>query len=215
MKYNYLVVGSTGLVGSNLIKCLSNLEIKTIALTRRKISNLPVNVDELLIDFNQSLENISFPQIEHVCICLGTTIKIAGSKEEFKKVDVDYCVKIAEKVKKNGTNQISLVSSVGADENSKNFYLKMKGLLIKKIIDMGFETINIYQPGLLIGKREENRFFEGIMQKMAFLIDPLFIGKMNKYRSISADSIALHMTKSKIKGINYFHYGDIMNDLKN
>ena len=59
MKYNYLVVGSTGLVGSNLIKFLSNLGLKTIALTRRKISNLPANVDELLIDFNHSLENIS------------------------------------------------------------------------------------------------------------------------------------------------------------
>ena len=90
MKYNYLVVGSTGLVGSNLIKCLNNLGLKTIALTRRKISNLPINVDEFLIDFNHPLENISFPQIDHVCICLGTTIKIAGSKEEFKKVDVDY-----------------------------------------------------------------------------------------------------------------------------
>ncbi len=52
MKYNYLVVGSTGLVGSNLIKFLSNVELKTIALTRRKISNLPANFDELLIDFN-------------------------------------------------------------------------------------------------------------------------------------------------------------------
>ena len=62
MKYNYLVVGSTGLVGSSLIKCLSNVGLKTIALTRRKISNLPANVDELLIDFNHSLENISLPQ---------------------------------------------------------------------------------------------------------------------------------------------------------
>lgn len=213
MKYNYLVVGSTGLVGSNLIKFLSNLGLKTIALTRRKISNLPANVDELLIDFNHSLENISLPQIEHVCICLGTTIKIAGSKEEFKKVDVDYCVKIAEKVKKNGTTQISLVSSVGADENSKNFYLKMKGILIKKIIGMGFETINIYQPGLLIGKREKKRFLENIGQRLAFLIDPLLVGKMSKYRSIKAESIALHMTNSKTKGINYFHYKEIMDGL--
>ncbi len=211
---NHLILGATGLIGRKLVNQLS-LSKKTIALTRRKINDLPSNVCELLIDFDSSLEDISFPHCEHLYICLGTTIKKAGTKDEFKKVDFNYCASIAEKVLEKGTKQISLVSSVGANANSNNFYLKIKGMLIKKIVSMKFETINIYQPGLLIGKREENRFFEGIMQKMAFLIDPLFIGKMNKYRSISADSIALHMTKSKIKGINYFHYGDIMNDLKN
>ncbi len=211
---NHLILGATGLIGRKLVNQLS-LSKKTIALTRRKINDLPSNVSELLIDFDSSLEDISFPYCEHLYICLGTTIKKAGSKDEFKKVDFNYCASIAEKVLEKGAKQISLVSSVGANANSNNFYLKIKGMLIKKIVSMKFETINIYQPGLLIGKREENRFFEGIMQKMALLIDPLFIGEMNKYRSISADSIALHMTKSKIKGINYFHYGDIMNDLKN
>ena len=196
-----------------MIKCLSNEGIKTVALTRSKINNLSNNVDQLLVDFNSPLESISFPQCKHVFICMGTTIKIAGSRKEFKKVDLDYCLAIAEKALNKGASQISLVSSVGADENSNNFYLKIKGMLIKKVVSMSFETINIYQPSLLIGKREKMRFFENIGQQVAFLIDPLLVGKLSKYRSIRAETIALHMTKPKMKGINYFHYKEIMDGL--
>ena len=88
------------------------------------ISNLPYNISELIIDFDLSLKKNSFPICEHLYICMGTTIKTAGSKEGFKKVDLDYCVDIAQRAKKNGVTQISIVSSIGANDASKNFYLK-------------------------------------------------------------------------------------------
>tara|TARA_B100001093_G_C26806521_1_gene1005731 strand:+ start:309 stop:953 length:645 start_codon:yes stop_codon:yes gene_type:complete len=212
MSGKHLVLGSTGLVGSRLIYHLSKNNLETIALTRRKIENLPYNISELIIDFDLSLKKNSFPMCEHLYICMGTTIKTAGSKEGFKKVDLDYCVDIAQRAKKNGVTQISIVSSIGANDASKNFYLKIKGMLIKKILIMGFHTVNIYLPGLLIGKRNEKRFLESIGQKISPIINLLLVGKMKKYRSIKADFIAAHMIKSKMKGVNYFYYEDFINE---
>ena len=212
MKDKYLVLGSTGLVGNRLIQHLSRNNLEAIALTRRKIKNLPNNINELIIDFNSSLKEVSFPECDHLCVCMGTTIKNAGSREGFKKVDLDYCVNIAIRAQKSGVSQISIISSIGANDQSRNFYLRIKGMLIKKILTMGFDTVNIYLPGLLIGKRNEKRFLESIGQKIAPIIDPLLVGKMKKYRSIKADSIAAHMIRSKTKGVNYFYYEDIMNE---
>ncbi len=211
MKYDHLVIGSTGLVGKKLIKLLSLQKKNVIAVSRRQIKDLPENVSELIINFD-NLDNFEFPKCNHIYNCLGTTIKEAKSKENFKKVDFDYSISIAKKALETGATEISIVSSVGAHDMSKNFYLKVKGMLIKKILSMGFETVNVYCPGLLIGKRNDNRFLESIFQKISFLIDPLLIGKLKKYRSIKAGTIAAHMTKSKMKGINYFYYEDIISE---
>lgn len=211
LKYDHLVIGSTGLVGKRLLKLLSLQRKNVIAVSRRKIKNLPENVSELIVNFD-SLDKTEFPKCDHIHNCLGTTMKAAKSKENFKKVDFDYSVIAAKKALESGATEISIVSSVGADHNSNNFYLKTKGLLINKILTMGFDKVNVYQPGLLIGKRDEKRILESIGHKIAFLIDPLLIGKMKKYRSIKVDSIVAHMIKPKLKGINYFHYEDIINE---
>ena len=159
MKDKYLVLGSTGLVGNRLIQHLSRNNLEAIALTRRKIKNLPNNINELIIDFNSSLKEVSLPECDHLCVCMGTTIKNAGSREGFKKVDLDYCVNIAIRAQKSGVSQISIISSIGANDQSRNFYLRVKGMLIKKILTMGFDTVNIYLPGLLIGKRKRKKIF--------------------------------------------------------
>ena len=120
-----LVIGSTGLIGKKLIFELAKKDSKVIAIARRSISNLPENVSLLDINFDDFLENGSLPSCDHIYICLGTTIKKAGSQSEFKKVDFDYCVSFAKKAREAGATKISLVSSVGANPYAKNFYLKM------------------------------------------------------------------------------------------
>lgn len=213
-KPSNIVFGSTGLIGRKLVEKLSeNENINTTAIVRKSVHYFPKNIKVVKVKYSDLLSSKEILSCDHVFICLGTTIKLAGGKKEFKKIDLDYCTSIAELALTGGAKQVSLVSSVGADENSNNFYLKIKGKLIKNIIQMKYETINIYQPGLLIGKRKEKRFLESIGQNISFLIDPLLMGKMSKYRSIKADYIALHMTKPKKKGINYFHYRDIIDGL--
>ena len=161
MTHTSLVIGSTGLIGKKLLIELSAKEGNIIAVSRRPIKNLPSNIKNLEIDFDDFLENESLPFCDHIYICLGTTIKKAGSQKEFRKIDLDYCVAFAKKARESGATDISLVTSIGANSSAKSFYLKVKGKVEEEIKNIDFHSINIYRPSLLLGHREESRFLEG------------------------------------------------------
>lgn len=207
-----IVAGSTGLIGRNVIEALSNTNQSVVALTRRSISNLPHNITELIIDFDAFEKHGSLPPCSNVFICLGTTIKTAGSKENFRKVDIDYCLSIAKKAKKSGAETLSLISSIGANSSSKNFYLKTKGQLEEAIQDLGFSTVNIFRPSFLVGERSEKRMAEKVTIKLAKIMDLFLIGSARKYRSVKAELLAKTMV-SKIDskpGVNYFYFDDFL-----
>lgn len=207
-----IIVGSTGLVGGNVIKVLSNKKQRAIALTRRSIPNLPPNITEMIIDFDAFEKNGSLPSCINVFICLGTTIKTAGSKENFRKVDIDYCLSIARKAKESGAETLSLISSIGANSSSKNFYLKTKGELEESIQRIGFSTVNIFRPSFLVGERSEKRLAEKIAINLAKIMDLFLIGTASKYRSVKAESLAKTMVlKADNKsGVNYFYFDDFL-----
>lgn len=207
-----IIVGSTGLVGGNVIKVLSNKKQRAVALTRRSIPNLPPNITEMIIDFDAFEKNGSLPSCNNVFICLGTTIKTAGSKENFRKVDIDYCLSIARKAKESGAETLSLISSIGANSSSKNFYLKTKGELEESIQRLGFSTVNIFRPSFLVGERSEKRLAEKIAINLAKIMDLFLIGTASKYRSVKAESLAKTMVlKADNKsGVNYFYFDDFL-----
>lgn len=207
-----IIVGSTGLVGGNVIKVLSNKKQRAVALTRRSIPNLPPNITEMIIDFDAFEKNGSLPSCINVFICLGTTIKTAGSKENFRKVDIDYCLSIARKAKESGAETLSLISSIGANSSSKNFYLKTKGELEESIQRIGFSTVNIFRPSFLVGERSEKRLAEKIAINLAKIMDLFLIGTASKYRSVKAESLAKTMVlKADNKsGVNYFYFDDFL-----
>jgi len=207
-----IIVGSTGLVGGNVIKVLSNKKQRAIALTRRSIPNLPPNITEMIIDFDAFEKNGSLPSCNNVFICLGTTIKTAGSKENFRKVDIDYCLSIARKAKESGAETLSLISSIGANSSSKNFYLRTKGELEESIQRLGFSTVNIFRPSFLVGERSEKRLAEKIAINLAKIMDLFLIGTASKYRSVKAESLAKTMVlKADNKsGVNYFYFDDFL-----
>ena len=207
-----IIVGSTGLVGGNVIKVLSNKKQRAIALTRRSIPNLPPNITEMIIDFDAFEKNGSLPSCINVFICLGTTIKTAGSKENFRKVDIDYCLSIARKAKESGAETLSLISSIGANSSSKNFYLRTKGELEESIQRIGFSTVNIFRPSFLVGERSEKRLAEKIAINLAKIMDLFLIGTASKYRSVKAESLAKTMVlKADNKsGVNYFYFDDFL-----
>ena len=207
-----IIAGSTGLIGGNVIKVLSNKKQSAIALTRRSIPNLPPNITEMIIDFDAFEKNGSLPSCNNVFICLGTTIKTAGSKENFRKVDIDYCLSIARKAKESGAETLSLISSIGANSSSKNFYLRTKGELEESIQSLGFSTVNIFRPSFLVGDRSEKRLAEKIAIKLAKIMDLFLIGTASKYRSVKAESLARTMVlrvDSK-PGVNYFYFDDFL-----
>ena len=207
-----IIVGSTGLVGGNVIKVLSNKKQRAVALTRRSIPNLPPNITEMIIDFDAFEKNGSLPSCNNVFICLATTIKTAGSKENFRKVDIDYCLSIARKAKESGAETLSLISSIGANSSSKNFYLKTKGELEESIQRIGFSTVNIFRPSFLVGERSEKRLAEKIAINLAKIMDLFLIGTASKYRSVKAESLAKTMVlKADDKpGVNYFYFDDFL-----
>ena len=208
-----LVIGSTGLIGKKLLFELAKKDSEVIAIARRSINNLPENVSLLDINFDDFLENGSLPSCDHIYICLGTTIKKAGSQSEFKKVDFDYCVSFAKKAREAGATKISLVSSVGANPFAKNFYLKTKGEVEEEIKKIDFQYINIFRPSLLLGRREENRFLEKIGQNLSSFINLFLIGSLRKYKSIKSSNVAYCMANyEQSGGVRYCYFDDFNNN---
>ena len=206
-----IVLGSTGLIGKHLLTYLGEKDLSVIAITRRSIKDIPKNASPMIIDFDKFLDKGHLPDCEHIYICLGTTIKKAGSQESFKKVDLDYCLGFAKKARESGATTISLVTSVGANADSKNFYLKTKGKLENEIKALGFDSVNIFQPGLLLGNRDEIRPLEFLGQYGSFLLNMFLFGSLKKYRSIEASKVAHAMANSSNNnGINYFSYEDFV-----
>ena len=209
MTENALVIGSTGLVGSLLVKELIAKNISTIAVTRRPIKNNSYSNSLLEVDFNSAIDNKKIPPCDHIYICLGSTIKKAGSQQAFRKVDFEYSLEFAKIARNIGAKKISLVSSVGANCNSKNFYLRVKGELEEAINNLDYDQINIYRPSLLIGTRDETRFLEKMGQNFSFFINLLLWGSLKKYRSINASRLAACIANAKDKiGTNYYYYED-------
>ena len=209
-----LIAGSTGLVGSNILSQLSDSNQNVIALARGPITKLPLKAKELIIDFDSLLSIDSLPKCDHLFICLGTTIKIAKSKENFKKVDLSYSLAVAQKAFESGAKKLTLISSVGANSNSKNFYLRVKGELEDAILELGFDSVNIFRPSFLIGTGGRHRAFsEKIFMRLAKVIDIFCIGSARKYRSINAEILAKKMvsTLNADPGNHYYYFDDFIN----
>ena len=210
-----IVSGSTGLVGKSLINILSkNNEV--IALTRREYK-FPENVKQLLVDYDNEF---IIPKADHLFICLGYPLKLlelikmdASVKQDFYKVDFELVYKIAKKAKKIGIENLSVVSAVGANHQSANYYLKIKGEMERNLINLDFKNLNIYQPSHLLGEREKPidlsvKIFEGITK----VTGNLLFGPLAKFKNVKADDIANLMAKNSerlLEGINYFSRRDI------
>ena len=213
-----LLAGSTGFLGNNILKELGFNKSPTIALGRRAVPNLPENSKELLADFD-NLEELNLPQIDHVYLSLGYPLiyhnvmglMSASLKKDFFLVDFTYQLEIAKKAKEAGAKNISLISAVAADSNSWNYYLKTKGMLEEEIIKLGFESINIFQPGHLTGNKLRLDIL--LADLISLIFDRFLIGSLRKFRSISAKKLSEAVVKNSLQakaGINYFDYKDFI-----
>lgn len=209
-----LVAGATGLVGTKLVKALEANGDPLIVLARRPIPDLSVNTQWMKTNFDDLVASGSLPPCDHVYICLGTTMKKAGSKDAFWKVDFEYCLAVAKRAREVGATTLSLVSAVGANVESKNFYLHTKGALEKAITALDFPRVNIYRPSFLLGNRTESRPLEALGIHLFKAIGPLFIGGSRKYRGIDVELLAATMVHNSTsahipQGINYFYFNEI------
>ena len=184
-----IIIGATGLVGTELIQLLIHeTEYSRVWYVSRKKSDI-THQKLIHIPFNSGNYEIP-PDIDLACSCLGTTIRKAGSQAAFRSVDVDMIVDFARKSKHAGIRYFSLVSSIGARSNSRNFYLKTKGETEELVQKITFTGLRILRPSILLGKRKDTRIAEDIGKALYFLFSFLFIGKLRKYKGVSATHVA-------------------------
>jgi uncharacterized protein YbjT (DUF2867 family) len=194
-KRTALVFGSTGLVGNLLLEELVDSErYSAIRIFVRQSTGISVpRVEEIIADFSD-LENLT-PKIkgDDLFICLGTTIKKAGSVENMEKIDRDLPVKIAQIARSNGVKNIAAVSSIGASADSKNYYLRIKGEMEEGIMMQDYENIAIVRPSMLLGERKERRTGELVGKVVMKAFKPVLTGKLRKYRAIHGKDVARAM----------------------
>jgi|TARA_B110000967_G_scaffold44309_1_gene44468 nucleoside-diphosphate-sugar epimerase len=208
------IAGSTGLVGSHLLKNLSNIYPRVISLTRKKVNYSKPNIQNIIVDFDDLKIESVFKDVDHLYIALGTTRKKAGSAYNFKKVDYHYCINLARIANDCGVKSISIISSVGSDPNSSFLYPMTKGLIEKDISKISLHHLSIVRPGIILGKRNENRIGEKIGKVIFSLIDKLLFGKLSKYKSISADNISkamIYQVVNSSPGVNILEYKELIN----
>lgn len=198
-----LLFGATGLVGNELLHQLLNEQAysKVIAPTRRPHHLQDAKLENPIVDFEQLEKYGDRWPCHDVFICLGTTIKKAGSKAAFRKVDFDYIIKAAVVAKAGGANQCLLVSSVGADAESIFFYTRVKGETEEAIQDIGFWATHIFQPGVLVGKRSEFRLGERIGIGVSNVLRNISPNLLGNYNPTEVETLAQKMIEAA-RGVN-------------
>ncbi len=196
-KKTAVIFGATGLTGSLVLKKLIQDErYQKIRMFTRTLPEVKSDKLEMIItdleDLEQHSEKITG---DDVFCCLGTTIKKAGSKENFRKVDLEWPALIAKTASKNGIPNFLMISSIGADPESSNFYLRTKGEAENAVRQHKFNKIVILRPSMLLGKRNEFRFFEEMGKLVMVPLKFVFRGKLKKYRPIDAEKVARAMVK--------------------
>lgn len=190
-----VVSGATGLVGRELMKVLlaNDYYSKIVVIGRRKLDIKDNRIEEIIVDFDDlgSVKD-QLNAEDHYC-CLGTTMKKAGSKERFKKIDLDYPLELA-KIAAAGDkcNTFIIVTAVGADAESPLFYNQVKGELEDELKALNLSSLHIFQPSLLIGAREEFRIWEELAKFLTMILS-FFIIRLNKHWSIKREDVAYGM----------------------
>lgn len=190
-----LLLGATGLTGSYVLKNLLGREQVTsvAALLRRKTEFEHPKLIQHEIDFDRMDSHAELFQVDAIICCLGTTIKAAGSREQFRKVDYGYCLKAAELGRSAGASAFILMSAIAASSSSTIFYNRVKGELEDAVRHLGYPYFSIYSPSLLLGNRAEKRPAEALGTRLVPVVNRLLIGPLERFRGIDAETVALAM----------------------
>ncbi len=209
-------MGATGLVGSHLVSELSKApDIECIKLlTRRHLGLEHPIVQEHIVDFESLPKDGDLFICDDVFIAFGTTIAVAGNQSRFKRIDLEIPLEVATKASAHGATHCFLVSSVGADPNSRIFYNKTKGELEKAIAALDFASFYIFRPSILLGNRDETRLSEAIGIRFGRFLRWIKPDLLGQYSGMPADLLARSMvaaSSSPLPGKSILHFREISN----
>ena len=197
-----LVAGATGLVGGYLLNTLLDAPdyTRVYALTRRPLGREHPKLANRVVIFERMADQIKGLVAQDAYCCIGTTIADAGSQEAFRAADVDAVLLFARAARVAQATRFVVVSSVGANSQSKKFYLRTKGEMEEAVTDLGFASVDILQPSLLLGPRKALRPLEITGRIFAPLINPLLTGTREAYRAVPAETVAKAMLGAARRG---------------
>lgn len=193
-----LIAGATGLVGRHLIDLLVAAPEyeRVIAVTRRPLEVEHPKLVAVIVGFS-ALDRLGESlQADDAFCCLGTTMQKAGSREAFRAVDHSAVLAFAWAAQRGGARRLFTVSAMGANAVSRVFYHRVKGETEEALQVLGFDTLGLFRPGLLRGKRDEYRFGERLAHVALAVAEPLLIGRLRKYRAVHAAAVARAMLRA-------------------
>jgi len=208
MSKTAVIAGATGLVGELLLQQLIHAgDYEKVIVLSRKPLNLPPLAKVVITDYGNWEVLQKELQANHYFCCLGTTIKKAGSKPAFYKVDFTYPLELARLAKADPQfEQFHIVTAAGADAESSFFYNQVKGELEAALKQLGLKALHIYQPTLLLGKRNEFRMGERVAMLLLKGISFPFYGKGGKtFFAIDAAKVARAMRLAAGKDLDGQH----------
>ncbi|MBZ4187982.1 NAD(P)H-binding protein [Niabella beijingensis] len=205
------IVGSGGLIGSHLLRhLLDDREYGTIrTLMRWPAAPTHPRQEEKLVDFNDA-ESIllALTDVDVVFCAIGTTLKkVGGDKKRYWQIDHDIPLRVCRMALEAGCREMAMVSAIGANSNSSNFYLQLKGKTEEDLIATGIPVLHLMQPSLLLGDRNEKRRMEAISQRIMKPASALLSGSWSKYKAIDAGDVARAMIEAvRVPRTGVFRY---------
>jgi uncharacterized protein YbjT (DUF2867 family) len=210
-----LLAGATGLAGATLLDILLDAGdfSRVVAVTRRPLAREHPRLANRTVQFDKIASQFAGFTCHSVFCCLGTTIRTAGSEEAFRKVDVDYVLALARLAQAAQAQRFIVLSSVGANARSRNFYLRTKGEMEEALVAMNLTALDILQPSVLLGWRGELRPLELAATVLMPLVNPFLVGTYAIYRGIPVRTLALAMlgaARSGRRGISRYSYAGML-----
>lgn len=184
-----LHVGATGLVGQQVLqRLLAHPRVtRVVAPTRRAPALTHPRLLNPQVDFDALPEGADWWSVDAVICTLGTTIRQAGSRDAFRRVDHDYPLHVARLARAHGARSCALNSAAGANAGSSIFYNRVKGELETALAALGYPSLVLVRPGLIDGQREEYRPGEAFALAVSRALRPLL---PPKWRPSRAERIA-------------------------
>ena len=196
-----IIAGASGLIGGNLLNILLQQPgyDEVLVLVRKELPIEHPKLKQQVIDFEHLEAYSELIKGNVIFCCLGSTRSKTPDLKEYRKIDYDYPLQLAVIGHRNKISKYFLVSSIGADASSSNFYTKIKGETEASVIKIALPVLHIFRPSALTGDRKENRFAESIFTAILKIVNPLLLGSLKKYRSIPASTVAAAMYKQSLQ----------------
>ncbi|MGB3562475.1 MAG: NAD(P)H-binding protein [Thermoanaerobaculia bacterium] len=209
-----LLAGATGLVGAELLQVLlASVEYQRVHLVQRRPGTVEHSkAIEHLVSFDELSSLEIEDRITDAFCALGTTIAKAGSVEQLQKVDRDYVRDFGRVAKKVGAERLSVVSALGADPKSINYFNRTKGEMEALLAELDLPSLRIFRPSLLLGSRQERRPKEVVAGVVLGALSPLLAGPLKRYRGVEAAQVARAMYVTSLEdfsGVRIFESDEI------